>query len=198
MVRRIRSGKALNGHATTCCAALLLRYGTDGGGMHMRYFSSLDLLSTHLNYIRERLRSLQPAGPFATTRKSHAWHCIGRQSRHGKLNGLSEMSNGVSRQLEEPHEKSLSIDAFDGSMHAKTRHVASLLARATSIAPAVVVQWQLSTTHSRRQSRLLTYTTYPTSHRHSTHPQRTLLPSSTVSPTSHRAVNLRHALRAPV
>jgi hypothetical protein len=118
--------------------------------MHMRYFSSLDLLSTHLNYIRERLRSLQPAGPFATTRKSHAWHCIGRQSRHGKLNGLLEMSNGVSRQLEEPHEKSLSIDAFDGSMHAKTQHVASLLllARAMSIAPAVVVQWQLSTMHS--------------------------------------------------
>jgi hypothetical protein len=51
------------------------------------------------------------------------------------------MSNGVSRQLEEAHEKSLSIDAFDGSMHAKTQHVASLLllARAMSIAPAVVV-----------------------------------------------------------
>jgi hypothetical protein len=34
-------------------------------------------------------------------------------------------------------------------MHAQTQHVAPLLARATSIVPAVVVQWQLPTTHSR-------------------------------------------------
>jgi hypothetical protein len=35
-------------------------------------------------------------------------------------------------------------------MHAKTQHVAPLLlARATSIVPAVVVQRQLPTTHSR-------------------------------------------------
>lgn len=39
-----------------------------------------------------------------------------------------------------------STSILGGPMH---EHVASLLARATTIVPAVVAQWQLLTTHSR-------------------------------------------------
>jgi hypothetical protein len=60
--------------------------------------------------------------------------------------------------LEKPYERSLSIDVMDGSMHAKTKHVASLLARAMSIAPAVVVQLMATFNNAQHIEKVPTYT----------------------------------------
>lgn len=83
-------------------------------------------------------------------------------------------------------------------MHAKTQHVASLLARATSIVPAVVAQWQLQ----QRTADLRKYTMRQLFHRHSTQPA---VNSSAVLNNSKSLVccvaprrYLRHALQAPV
>ena len=59
---------------------------------------------------------------------------------------MRKMSDIVSGMENRTRKCRQSTSILGGPMH---EHVASLLARATTIVPAVVAQWQLLTTHSR-------------------------------------------------
>jgi hypothetical protein len=140
MVRRTRSGKSFERACNymLCCTPFEVRH-------RWRRYAYAVLLVTGFVIYSPQLHPRKAA--VVTT----GWTIRHHQKKpRVALHWEAEQTEWANGSLEKPHEKSLSIDVMDGSMHAKTQHVASLLllARAMSIAPAVVVQWQLSTMHS--------------------------------------------------